>query len=94
MKNRELHIQLFSLHGLIRGGGLELGRDADTGGQITYVVELARHLGALPQVARVDLFTRLLVDRKVSPDYAEPVEEVNGKFRIVRIQCGGRRYMR
>ncbi len=94
MKNRELHIQLFSLHGLIRGGGLELGRDADTGGQITYVVELARHLGALPQVARVDLFTRLLVDRKVSPDYAEPVEKVNGKFRIVRIQCGGRRYMR
>ena len=29
-------IQLFSLHGLIRSTNLEMGRDADTGGQVKY----------------------------------------------------------
>jgi sucrose-phosphate synthase len=33
---------LISVHGLIRGHDLELGRDADTGGQTKYVVDLAR----------------------------------------------------
>ena len=40
-----LYIVLISVHGLVRGHDLELGRDADTGGQIKYVVELARALG-------------------------------------------------
>ena len=39
---RPLYIQMFSLHGLIRADNLEMGRDADTGGQVTYVLELAR----------------------------------------------------
>jgi sucrose-phosphate synthase len=42
----------------------------------------------------VDLFTRLIDDPRVSEDYAVPVEEVSDRFRIIRIQCGGRRYMR
>jgi sucrose-phosphate synthase len=42
----------------------------------------------------VELFTRLIVDKTVSEDYAQPVEQVSDKFRIVRIQCGGRKYMR
>ena len=33
-----LHLHL---HGLFRGQELELGRDSDTGGQTTYVLELA-----------------------------------------------------
>lgn len=40
-----LYIQLFSIHGLLRAESMELGRDADTGGQIKYVVELAKALG-------------------------------------------------
>ena len=36
------YIVLLSIHGLIRGKNLELGRDADTGGQILYVLELAQ----------------------------------------------------
>ena len=43
-----LYIALISVHGLIRGSNLELGRDADTGGQTLYVVELARALATLP----------------------------------------------
>lgn len=94
MSKRPLYVQLFSIHGLIRSENLELGRDSDTGGQITYVMDLAHHLSARDDIGRVDLFTRLISDKRVSPDYAEPVEEVTDKFRIIRIQCGGRRYMR
>lgn len=93
-KNKQLHLQLFSIHGLIRGERLELGRDADTGGQTKYVVELARALGKLPRVKQVDLFTRLVDDKRVSSDYKQPVEEIGESARIVRIRCGGKRYMR
>jgi sucrose-phosphate synthase len=42
----------------------------------------------------IELFTRLIHDKAVSEDYAQPVEQVNDKFSIVRIQCGGKKYMR
>ena len=94
MKDNRLYIQLFSLHGLLRSKNLELGRDADTGGQIKYVIELADHLSERDDIAQVDLFTRLVGDKRVSSDYANPVEIVNDKFSVIRIKCGGRRYMR
>jgi sucrose-phosphate synthase len=96
MQNKEngLYIQLFSLHGLIRGNSPELGRDADTGGQVKYVLELARALGEREDVARVDLVTRVIEDKTVSPDYSRVVEPLSDKARIVRIQCGGRKYIR
>ncbi len=94
MENDQLYIQMFSIHGLVRDHNMELGRDADTGGQVLYVVELARHLSRREDVARVDLMTRLIDDKTVSSDYAQPVTQVNDKFRIIRIQCGGKKYMR
>ncbi len=94
MKSKGLYIQMISLHGLIRKSNLEMGRDADTGGQIKYVLELANALGARDEVRRVDLFTRLIRDKTVSPDYSEPIDEISPKVRIVRIQCGGTRYHR
>ena len=39
---KPLYILLVSVHGLIRSRDLELGRDADTGGQTLYVVELEK----------------------------------------------------
>jgi len=94
MTARPLTIQMFSLHGLLRGHSLQLGHDADTGGQIKYVVELAQAVSQRKDVARVDLFTRLIADRRVSEDYAVPEERLSDRLRIVRIQCGGRKYMR
>ena len=91
MRSKGLYIQLFSIHGLLRAGNMELGRDADTGGQIIYVVELASALGQRGDVQQVDLFTRLIMDDHVSEDYAQPVEKVSDTCRIVRIQCGGRK---
>ena len=88
------YIQLFSIHGLVRATNMELGRDADTGGQINYVMELGRHLSQCENIGRVDLFTRLINDKRVSSDYAHPIEVVNDKFRIIRLQCGGRKYIR
>ncbi|MBU7582321.1 MAG: HAD-IIB family hydrolase [Nostoc sp. TH1S01] len=89
-----LYILLVSVHGLIRGKNLELGRDADTGGQTKYVVELACTLAKHPQVERVDLVTRLIDDPKVSSDYAKPVEILSDKAQIIRLACGPRRYLR
>lgn len=89
----DLYIVLVSLHGLIRGQDLELGRDADTGGQTKYVVELARALAERPEVRRVDLLTRKVIDASVSPDYAVPEEMLSKKARIVRIECGEPGYL-
>lgn len=88
-----LDVLLLSIHGLIRGHDLELGRDADTGGQTKYVVELARALGAHPRVGRVELLTRRVVDPQVSDDYAAREEDLGGGARIVRIDCGEAGYI-
>lgn len=87
-------IVLISLHGLIRGNDPELGRDSDTGGQVKYVLELARELGEQPEVAQVDLITRQIVDPKVSEDYAQLEEPISDHARIVRIPFGPKRYLR
>ena len=89
-----LYLVLISVHGLIRGEHLELGRDADTGGQTLYVVELARALARHPEVGRVDLLTRRVVDSRVDDIYAEREEDLGDGARIVRIDCGPRRYLR
>ena len=94
MKKAGLYIQLFSIHGLIRGESPELGRDADTGGQVKYVLELARTLAERPDVDQVDLVTRLISDKTVSSDYAKTIEPLSDKARIVRVQSGGRKYIR
>ena len=88
-----LYIVLISVHGLIRGHDLELGRDADTGGQTKYVVELARALGERDDVEKVVLLTRRVIDSQVSPDYAKPVEQLSEKANIVRIECGEQKYL-
>ncbi|KAL3157983.1 hypothetical protein ABBQ32_012382 [Trebouxia sp. C0010 RCD-2024] len=92
-----LYIILISLHGLVRGEQMELGKDPDTGGQIKYVVELARALAKHPAVYRVDLLTRLIKDPKVAKSYGQEEEcilkpedaenDLGGAY-IVRLACG------
>jgi sucrose-phosphate synthase len=89
-----LYIVLISVHGLIRGTDLELGRDGDTGGQTKYVVELARALAAQTGVARVDLLTRRIVDDNVSTDYSLRSEPLGEKAQIIRIDAGPETYIR
>ncbi|KAJ6840890.1 putative sucrose-phosphate synthase 2 [Iris pallida] len=108
-KGKKLYIVLISLHGLVRGENMELGRDSDTGGQIKYVVELSRALSMMPGVYRVDLLTRQISSPEVDWSYGEPTEmltagsydnegndagESAGAY-IVRIPCGPRdKYLR
>lgn len=86
-----LHI---SLHGLIRGASPEIGRDADTGGQVRYVLDLLHMLDKSQSVRRVDLFTRKIADTKILPDYGQEYEKISEKFSIYRLPCGGKRYLR
>ena len=92
-KYSALYILLISIHGLIRGNKPELGRDADTGGQVKYVLELACALGRRPEVAQVDLLTRRVVDPQVAVDYAQPVEEIGDGVSIIRIDAGPDAYI-
>lgn len=89
-----LYVVMYSVHGLIRGHDLELGRDADTGGQTKYVVELARALVQRPEIDAVDLVTRRIEDPDVSDDYAEELEDLGHGARTVRLRFGGGRYRR
>lgn len=91
-----LYVVMISLHGLVRGERMELGRDSDTGGQVKYVVELARAMSLHPSVHRVDLLTRLIRDPQVDPEYGVeeecisrggPTKDLGGAY-IVRLPCG------
>jgi len=93
-EKKGIYVVLISVHGLVRGTNLEIGRDADTDSQTRYVVEMAQALAKHPRVQRVDLMTRLISDPKVSSDYAAPIEELGNRAYIVRLECGPNRYVR
>ncbi len=88
----KLRIALINIHGLVKGSGLEIGRDADNGGQTKYVYELADFLSQHEDVEHVHLFTRLIDDPNVSPEYAVPIEIINEKLDIRRIPFAGKKY--
>lgn len=92
-QERKLYLVLISIHGLIRGQDMELGRDADTGGQTKYVVDLARALGGCVEVEQVDLVTQRIIDPSVSDGYSRQVEPLSDSARIVRIDVGPDEYL-
>lgn len=92
-KKDGLYIVMLSIHGLVRGRNIELGRDADTGGQVKYVVELAEALSRRPEVERVDIMTRRVAGKNIDPIYSQPEEKITDKAYIVRIPCGPKHYM-
>lgn len=81
------------MHGLVRSKKMELGRDEDTGGQVLYVVNLAKELGRLKNVDRVELVTRKIDDPDY-PGYAQSEEKIGKNASIVRVPCGGPRYIK
>lgn len=89
-----LYLLHLHLHGLFRGRNLELGRDADTGGQTLYVLELVKALAAQEKVERVEVVTRLVEDRRVSSDYSRREETICPGAQVVRLPFGPRRYLR
>ena len=88
-----MYIAIINLHGLVRKDNIEMGRDADTGGQTRYVVDLVKELSKREDV-EVDLFTRLIKDSRCADDYSKSIEQVGPNARIVRLPCGGTKYIR
>lgn len=93
-EKKGLYIQLYNIHGLIRGYSLELGKNADTGGQTSYVLQLAKTLSQRSGVRKVEILTRQIIDKEYDKSYSEQRERVNDKLDIVRIRCGGGKYIR
>ncbi|MEA1889833.1 MAG: HAD-IIB family hydrolase [Pseudomonadota bacterium] len=91
--NKGKYLVLISIHGLIRSTDLELGRDADTGGQTKYVIDLAKALAECDEIQQVDLITRRIIDSNISNDYDNPIEALVDKVRIVRIDAGPEEYI-
>ena len=91
MRLKFLHLHL---HGLIRSKNLELGMDADTGGQTQYVLELVKSLANTSEVDQVDLVTRLINDPKVDDEYSQEEEFVEPGVRILRFKFGPNKYLR
>ena len=89
---KKIRVHLINLHGLVKGTGLEIGRDSDNGGQTKYVYELAEYLSQHEDIEHVHLFTRLIKDKSVSAQYGKEVEVINKKFDIRRIEFGGLEY--
>lgn len=85
---------MVNIHGLLRSKNMEMGRDADTGGQTRYVIDLLHALSQTREITHIDIFTRLIKDRCVSADYSKQIEQVTDKCRIVRLSCGGGKYIK
>jgi mannosylfructose-phosphate synthase len=75
-------IAMVSTHGYVAAEP-PLGA-ADTGGQVVYVIELAKKLGQLGY--DVDIWTRRFEDQP-------PMDVVNGRVRVLRVPCGGPKFI-
>lgn len=82
-----LYILMLSIHGRICGTP-ELGVDADTGGQIGYVLDEMQALARDPRVTRIDLLTRRFSDPTTHPIYGEPRESLGSGAQIIRLPAG------
>ena len=81
--NQSNSILMLSIHGYVAAEP-ELGKP-DTGGQVVYVLELAKRFSRLGY--RVDLVTRRFENQ---PEF----DEVNENFQVWRIPFGGKKFIR
>jgi sucrose-phosphate synthase len=89
-----LYIMHVSVHGLIRTADPQIGFDADTGGQVTYVLDLVRALAGHHRVRRVELITRKIMCPRVAVDYAIDHEPIGDGASLRRFACGPDDYLR
>lgn len=82
LKKEIKRICMLSVHGYVDGEPT-LGK-TDTGGQVTYVLELSKALAK--QGKKVDIYTRQFAGKK-------HIEKVSRNVRIIRIPCGGKYFI-
>jgi len=78
------NIAHFSVHGYFDPEPI-LGR-TDTGGQVTYVLELAKYLAQIDDI-KVDIYTRQF-------EGLDQIAPVNDRVRVVRFPCGPDKFIR
>ena len=78
------NIAHFSVHGYFDPEPI-LGR-TDTGGQVTYVLELAKYLARIDDI-KVDIYTRQF-------EGLDQLAPVNDRVRVVRLPCGPDKFIR
>ena len=88
-----MNLLLINVHGLIREKDWEIGRDADNGGQIVYVMELAKKLSQQSSVKKVVLLTRRIDDPDYDDIYKKELEVISPKLEIRRVAAGPRKYL-
>ncbi len=81
-KNKIKRICMLTVHGYVDPKPI-LGK-TDTGGQVTYVLELSKALAK--KGIKVDIYTRRFQNRKA-------IERVARNVRIIRIPCGGKKFI-
>ncbi len=80
-----MQICMINIHGHLKKEGTPIGGHPDTGGQIVYVLNLAKYLGEMGH--KVDVFTRMFKDPKFK-GFDVKIEKVSSNVNIVRIPCG------
>ncbi|MGB3167102.1 MAG: HAD-IIB family hydrolase [Alteraurantiacibacter sp.] len=69
------------------------GINADTGGHITYLLELACASARDPEIERIDIVTRGFVDAKLGIRFEARCAEARGKIRLIRLDDGDPSYL-
>lgn len=82
-----LYILMLSVHGRVAAQP-EFGADADTGGQIGYVLDEIQALSKDSRVRRIDLLTRRFDDPQTGPIYAQEREALADNAQIIRLSAG------
>lgn len=85
-----LHV---ALQGCLSAPPIDYGVTADTGGHIRYLLDLAEHASARPEITRQEIVTRAFEDASLGSRYAVPRERLDAKTDIVRLASAAPSYL-
>lgn len=88
-----MYVMHIALGGCIKRPPISYGLTQDTGGHIAYVLGAATAQARLPEVSRVDILTRLFDDPTLGRDYANPLDLIGPKLRILRMRSASSAYL-
>ncbi|NVD45072.1 HAD-IIB family hydrolase [Qipengyuania atrilutea] len=82
-----------ALQGCLTLSDVPYGVNADTGGHITFLLELACASANDPKVERVDIVTRGFADASLGMRFEAQCAEQSGKIRVIRLDDGDSSYL-
>ena len=82
-----------ALQGCLTLSDVPYGINADTGGHITYLLELACASACDPDIERIDIVTRGFADARLGSRFEAHCVEARGKIRLIRLDDGDTSYL-